>query len=427
MSASAKSLSKRGCILCGCLVAVSSAVWVFLLSGMTGVVPGVPLTQRTNVLFQSDSAQTVERYTDIEPFSFVFTLRVEHPLIYWIYFEPVHFCYRALRTMMPEEQAALVAGRGYNAAFVGIGIGCIFYVALRKGLQVGRLLPILIVNLLSTTMILVALPEHFGISYGVLSLTFAVAASELPFKTTLVLLSLLAVVASGVTITNGLFPFMAGTVAVWRRSGVRFSPRVLWTAAIVILLPIIAVAALWKSPIDRLILPLARLKYTIGKYIRHGGVNPVTFMTFSYRGLIDPVIGPSPALDTNNWQEQPMVTYEARYSPYSLWPYDLPQSVGVCCWLTLFLVACYKLIRSPDWLLAILLLGWITINLVFHNLWGDEFFLYSTHWAWALLAMFILGARHYSSGWLLLLCLPLAMAQVHTTMKIWAAITLVTH
>jgi hypothetical protein len=36
-------------------------------------------------------------------------------------------------------------------------------------------------------------------------------------------------------------------------------------------------------------------------------------------------------------------------------------------------------------------MAWIGFNLVFHNLWGDEFFLYSPHWVWALLTLVMLG------------------------------------
>lgn len=32
-------------------------------------------------------------------------------------------------------------------------------------------------------------------------------------------------------------------------------------------------------------------------------------------------------------------------------------------------------------------------NLLFHNMWGDEFFLFSPHWSWALMLVVLLGSR----------------------------------
>jgi hypothetical protein len=424
MNASENSWSRQHPLTVACLLAVLSAMWLYALSGLTGLRPGVPLTVRTNVLFQSDCASTIWDYWDRD--NHALWLRLEHPLYHWTYIAPTHLCYEVLRTRMADDEAVLAAGRGFVAAAAGIGIGCVLYVALLRGLGLVMLLPILMVNLFSTSMIIVTLPEHFGISYALLSMSFAVAAAELTLPTALGLLGILTVVTSGVTVTNGLFPVMAGAVVVWRRTGVRFPSWFLWTIGITGFLAVGGVAALGLTPGERLNPTIRDLRWKIGSNLNlRLAKNPAAVGAYAFRGLVDPVIGPTPGMDTNNWQNMPMVTYEPRGLPYRFWPYDGLQSAGAACWLILFLVACLKLIRSPDRMIALLLFSWIGFNLVFHNFWGDEFFLYSAHWSWALLAVVFLGARSYRSPWILLLCLPLVGAQIHTLTRIWASVALV--
>ncbi len=368
----------RRAFLVGGLCAAVTAAWLFVLSGLTGVVPGAPLARRVNVLFSSDSSETISDYVS---YRFMPARgRGLHPLKYLIYNFPVREVYRALRAVMPQEQAALVAGRLFNAALAGIGVGSIIGLALRKGLRIAALPPLLLVNLLATSMVLVALPEHFGVSYGLLSLTFAVAASDLRLVPTLALLGALAVVNSGLTATNGIFPLAAGAAVVWRRSGSRFPAWFLRTAAALVVLGGAGLAGLaWQ--LESRHEPI--MTYVKG-YLHLRLVNdPAEAGVFAFRGLVDPVIGPTPAVETGDGDSWAMVSYEPSGSPHRLWPYDVPQSVGAACWITLFLISCAALLRSPDRALAVLLLGWIAFNLIFHNVWGGEFFLYSSHWSWA--------------------------------------------
>jgi len=402
----------------GGLSAAVAAAWLFVLSGVTGVVPGAPLTKRINVLFSSDSADTIKDYVGDR----VVRGQGVHRLINLIYVAPVRAGYRGLRKVMPEEQAAVVAGRGFNAAIAGIGVGCVIGLALRRGLRISALPPLLMVNLLATSMVLVAVPEHFGVSYSLLSMTFVVAAADLRLIWALGLLGVFTVVDAGVTLTNGAFPVAASAVVVWRKSGGRFPSWFLWTFGVMLLLGSAGLTAIvWHLESRH-----EPVMTWIRTYFNMRLVNdPASAGTFACRGLVDPVIGPTPVVNPGDDTTPPMVSYEPCDAPYRLWPYDLAQGVGAACWIFLFLMSCVTLFRSPDRSLAVLLSGWIGFNLIFHNVWGMEFFLYSPHWSWALLAMVFLGARHQPTPRIVLLCLPLAAAQFLTLTKIWAAVALI--
>jgi len=396
------------------LAATISAAWLFVLSGLFGVVPGSVMTKRVNVLFASDCSVSIQDYVADSTRG-----RTIHPLISELYRRPIHWCYNALTLVLPEAQAAVYAGRAYNAVFGALGIACAVYSALRRGLRLAALVPLLFVTMLSTSMILVAVPEHFGVSYGMLALTFAVAAAELRFSTTLFLLGLLAVVASGLSLTNGLFPLATAALVIWRQPREQSPKRILWPTLIAVAIGIAGLGAFVASSETVMNNLRGKILPYLNMRLRD---DPVKAGAFAFRGFIDPVIGPTPAIDGVGSWKRPMVTYEPGYAPYRIWPYDLPQSAAAACWITLLLLSGLSLIRSQDRLLALLLLGWIGFNLVFHNIWGDEFFLFSPHWSWALTTIVLLGMRHYPSRWIILLCLPIIVGQIVTLTRIWAVL-----
>jgi hypothetical protein len=60
------------------------------------------------------------------------------------------------------------------------------------------------------------------------------------------------------------------------------------------------------------------------------------------------------------------------------------------------------------------LLGWAAFNVIFHNLWGDEFFLYSPHWSWALTAVVAISVSRMRWPLVTAAVVLLAVAQVST-------------
>jgi hypothetical protein len=67
-------------------------------------------------------------------------------------------------------------------------------------------------------------------------------------------------------------------------------------------------------------------------------------------------------------------------------------------------------------------LGWLLFNVVLHNIWGDEFVLYSPHWSWALMAIVILGARDLSRRFIAAIVVPVVASQIYTLFAIKQAL-----
>jgi hypothetical protein len=259
-------------------------------------------------------------------------------------------------------------------------------------------------------MVFVGLPEHWGVSFCLLSVTFAVVTSDLRLPIALALLALLTVLAAGMTITNGLFPAGAGVWLVWRRCG----RLPLWfiggAAAMALVATGIAATFVLTSDSRRENFTL-RIRSCLNKRVTN---DPLRAGIYAFRGLVDPIIGPTPVVEMNLSGEQ-MLTYESP-DHFGLWPYDLLQSGGAMCWLILL---CLSLghVLGADRSLGMLLAGWIVFNLFFHNYWGDEFFLFSPHWCWALLAAVLVGARSLNWRWTLMLCGVLVVSQAYTLMR----------
>ena len=92
-------------------------------------------------------------------------------------------------------------------AFVaGVGVAALAFFALSTGIQpfTGGLL--LIVYLLFTSNTTICLPEHFGITNGILTLSFVASAMMANQRRTFGLLGLSALVLWGTSMANALFP-----------------------------------------------------------------------------------------------------------------------------------------------------------------------------------------------------------------------------
>jgi hypothetical protein len=82
------------------------------------------------------------------------------------------------------------------------------------------------------------------------------------------------------------------------------------------------------------------------------------------------------------------------YDPWSIADYGLWTGLGAVVWTALLGWCTFFAMRdSVCGAAALLLVGWIAFNVMFHLVWGDEFFVYSAHWAWALFMLVLLGAR----------------------------------
>jgi hypothetical protein len=392
----------------GSVAGVVAAAWLYALSGFMFVRPGSALTERRDVLFQSDTGYWITAYSrGVERVS-SFT----HPLLGVVWAPGPRLLYRLLRRVLSDAEAATVAGRAFTALVAAAGVAALFAAAACRGAPAAALALLLPTYLLFTDQVLVALPEHFALSQALLSIAFALLVVGLRPGAQLASLGVLAVAAGGVTVTNAAFPLAAAGLVVRRHADRRRQGQM---AAAAILLAATAAAALGAvllaSPGAR-----QRLVWRIGPWLTARPLRePGLAVRLALRGLVDPAIGPTPVVDRNNDAHLPMVTYQPTYAPYALWPYDRLQSVAAVVWILLLIPSGVRACRDRQTRpYAALLLGWIAFNTILHNVWGDEYFLFSTHWSWALFALVLLAAPRFRGPPLACLVAPLVAGQMHT-------------
>ena len=192
-----------------------------LLSGWLKSVPGSVVVKRQNVLFNSDSSIWLDRIVG----NAVSPEKAVHPLEVAFWRPPVRPLQRLLEIFMPAEYAGIFAARLVVSFMHGLGVGFLAFFALRIGVKLPQCILLFIIYLLFTSNATAALPEHFGISNGLLSITFVVPIFLASGVATTGFLLAMVVLCGGTTITNALYP----VAALWQyffksmRRGLSFS------------------------------------------------------------------------------------------------------------------------------------------------------------------------------------------------------------
>jgi hypothetical protein len=387
------------------VVGFAAAVWFMLLSGWLGVTPGTVIAKRHNVLFSSDSALWAQRMIGDEwP-----AAHVVHPLETFLWRPPIRALQHVFGLFLPWDYAGLLAARLVVALVAGVGVGFMAFLALHQGIKTTQLILLFIMYLLFTCNSTAALPEHFGISNGLLSIAFVfpiVAAS--PELRALVLV-VLTVLCGGTTITNVLFPAVS-----YLHYCVRSMRTKIYAATAMIVGGLGAFVFLY---IRTWVLSHYIAKYKNLRLLYH----PLKAGLYSIYAMVAPVIGPSPrVLRFPGWD---MVSYEPGLEPFHVSYYFGFQAIGAIAWIVLFLTCLYKALRDESTRTYMWLpLGWLLFNVILHNIWGDEFVLYSPHWSWALMGIVILGARDLSRRFIAAIVVPVVASQIYTLFAIKQAL-----
>lgn len=390
-------------------VGFAAAIWFVLLSGWLGVTPGSVMTKRQNVLFNSDMNLWVDRMIGNarSPERFV------HPLEVLIWRAPCRALQHLLGVFLPFDYAGLLAARLLVAAVAALGVGFLAYLALHLGVKNIHLVLLFAMYLLFTSNATLCLPEHFGISNGLLCITFVfpivVASAELQA----VGLAALGVLCGGTTITNVLFP-----LASFVRYCLRSTRARMYAAA--------AAMAGGLGAALFLYLRSSTIHYFVGKYLSLRLFrDPLEAGVYAIYALVAPAIAPAPRM--LRWPGWDMVSYEPALQPLRLSYYLGFQTIGAIAWAIL-LVTCISnalqdnRTRAYVWLP----LGWLLFNIAFHNVWGDELFLYAPHWSWALMALVVLGARGLSTKFLTVTSVIVITSQINTLFAVKHALQTIT-
>jgi hypothetical protein len=227
---------------------------------------------------------------------------------------------------------------------------------------------------------------------------YAVSTPGPPSPRRLLFLGILAVLIAGTTVTNAAFGALL-LATVLHKSPWRRTERAFYT--VMIAGAVVALAVIGPR--------LMRMPAVAGFFNLRLIEAPLQGFLYSIFAFVAPIIGPVPYRTFE--RDHVVISYE----PVSFAMYEPLQWVGVAAWAILFVstaVAGIRNSRTRPWVLW--LLGWCAFNVVFHNLWGDEFFLYSPHWSWAITGIVALGASRLRWPVLAAAVVPLAIAQLYT-------------
>jgi hypothetical protein len=367
------------------------------------------MTKRQNILFNSDTNLWLDRMIGNERSP----EHVIHPLEIYFWRPPCRALQHLLEAFMPADAAGVLAARVFVAFIHGLGVGFLAFLALRLGVKLPQCILLFVIYLLFTSNATAALPEHFAISNGLLSITFVVPILVASTGATAIFLAAMVLLCGGTTITNALYPL----AALWQYAFKSMRAR----------LTVLAVAA----PIG--------LAAAIGLYLKsytiHHFVNAYSTLRLVHDPLracvhfvytfLSPAVGPTPrVMREPGWD---MVSYEPAHDVLRLSYYFGLQAIGAIAWLFLLFRCVARALRDQEIRQYVWLpLGWVVFSAVFHNIWGDELLLYSPHWSWALIALVILGARDLSMKFTASVFVPIVVSQVYTFVKIKSALETIT-
>ena len=348
--------------------------------------PGHPIADRTDVFFQSDAGGLIQDAV----WNRNFRARGTHPLVYPLWTRPLHSLTQWCAPVCDPARIATYISRILMAIAAGIGVGTLATSLFTRGVPTSRVLAFALLTVLANGHTLAAIPDHFGLSVGAIGLTFAVLLSDRSDRNKLLTLTTLAPVCFGITVTNVLLPLGLIVLLVipkWRNF------VQCWNIVVLCLILFAAVGLmreiLYQPSIQ------ARVRERITMYFNNRLVDdPLAAISYSIRGLSDSVVAPSPEVLRNNLDQLPMLTYERDTGPRPFWPHERIQTVGALVWLGLLAWGIRIGWRERNLRIPVLgAIGWAAGNAAFHNLWGDEYFLYTPHYSLPLIMVAAFGFR----------------------------------
>jgi len=391
------------------IIGLAAVIWFVMLSGWLKVTPGSIMTKRQNILFNSDTNIWLDRIIGNEKSP----EQLIHPLEIVLWRPPCRGLQHLLGAFMPLEDAGILAARLLVALIHGMGVGFLALLALRNGVKLPQCVLIFITYLLFTSNSTAALPEHFGISNGLLSIAFVVPILLVSVEMRTGFLPAMVVLCGGTTITNALYPL----AALLQYSFKSMRARIVVLAAAI---PVGLGAFLF----------LYTKSYTMHHFVSAYATfrllhDPLRACVYAIYAVICPAVGPTPrVMREPGWD---MVSYEPAHDVVRLSYYFGLQAIGAIAWLVLLVKCLAKGLQEERTRVYVWLpLGWVVFNAVFHNIWGDELLLFSPHWSWALMALVILGARDLSIKFIAIVFVPIVVSQIYTLFTIKSALETIT-
>ena len=371
---------------------MTSAVWLFALSSWLGVTTGSPVVTRNNVLFQVDVASHYRELTgEPDPFSpGKRRVSLPHPFLPQIWGNLGGVIAAICERVVDADTAHLLAARMLVAGTAAAGLAALAWLASIEGVPGLWLLSVILVAWLSSAMTIVALPDHFGLSYGLLLVTFVGGWSSVTRRRHAWWAVVAGILAVATTSTNIVMVATVGGWMAWNPAKAIRAERRRHPA----ILAAVAVGALAVAGVLVAVAPAAARRVASGETIvtkyfhanvihAPGGALVSLPLTWTY-----PTVAAAPHVLAGG------AGAELTLEPWRFGDYTPLGDMGALLIVALTVAAIVRLERAgttghP----AFLLTAWVGFNWLFHSLWGDERFLYTPHCAWVLPVMLALSAR----------------------------------
>jgi hypothetical protein len=402
----------------------------FSFSHRLMALPDRTFATRSCALFHTDVREAVLTMRTSAPIS------LKHPLARELWWPIGAVARNLLEPLMPADAAKSIAACLAMALFASFGVLACVLAAGAFGVGTSRLLALLPVSILSTANVVTLIPEYYGISYFLLSATF-LAAIALRGRTRTVLLLVLTGLLAATTVTNMVFGvlclLMTERNARWDRLASLIVRTIAVSLALAFTVLLVAAATGFTSryqDAERNTAPQDQSTGSILRSLRLGRIaTPDRLVTYSGLAAVYPVVAPTPHIASvhpfppllrQHIVSPPDGRLDLSYDPWAIRDYGVINGISAVAWLAFLSWSVVALLRAGTearTALAVLAL-WICGNILVHLLWGDEMFMYSPHWSWALAAIPLLAAKWVPLPALAGISMTIAVGQAATLFQV---------
>ena len=259
-------------------------------------------------------------------------------------------------------------------------------------------------QLFSVAGLIMIAPDHFSQSYLLLSLSFVLLFLNIPFRVLLPTQLLLGLLIAGTTTTNSIFSALIIVYLLQRR---KWLPNTLVTSGYVLgfagFFLISGYLFFTYTPSNDQELMFNRF-FNFQLYR-----DPFAALEYFLASFTYPIAAPLPRLNV-----VPIVTYE----PIGLLSHSLIDWIIFTLTLLLVVTGIKRSFLTWGKQLTTTALIWLMFNVLFHNIWGDEYMLYIPHFSFLLLLFSLSQIKHLSVRSCALLILPIIGYQLFTLYQV---------
>lgn len=290
-----------------------------------------------------------------------------------------------------------------NKICIALGISLLTLFAFYRTGSFSKVTVFFLLTVLSSATVVMIAPDHFAQSFLLLTLSFLVLFLNISFGSQVVIQGILGVLIAGTTTTNAIF---SGIIFLYLLNKKNWLPAK-WYYTCFLLGLVCLIGACYFFYVNYSLSHNEDLMFNrffnFQLFTSPFASIESFFATFSY-----PISAPPPLI------KPPILSYE----PISLLQLNIAELLITA--LVLFAVFNGIFCAAQNWGIPLLVaaLAWVIFNFIFHNIWGDEYMLYTPHYSFMILLFFSAFLQKCSTKVMIGVCLPIVVYQSVNIAKI---------